>query len=196
MALINRSIIAKSVFSISVVAITASVGFVGLAQADHKDRDRKGSVLASTDGYGGNGSVLQAAIAKFQADLKSATTKFEADITACVALNTSAPVSDRDDFKIASIDAASDFSSETANPTAFGNDDKFDRHFRVADANFQNRLDDESDNLVTRVETRELRNANRSAFRSCVATARKTYHNSIQTARTSFRNALHDIFHI
>lgn len=196
MSIINRSIIAKSVFSISVVAMTASVGFVGFAQADHRDHERRGSVLGDSDGYGGNGSVLQSAIAKFQLALNNANAKFETDVAACMTLNTAVPVAVDDEFKAASTDAASDFSSETSSPTAFGSDDKFDKHFRSADANLQNRLDDESSNLVSRVEAHELRNANRNAFQSCINTARKTYHNSIQTARTSFRKALHDIFNV
>ncbi len=60
MVRINRPIIAKAIFSVSVVAVTATAGAVGFAQA--ASNSNRGAVLATSNGYGGTGAAVQAAV--------------------------------------------------------------------------------------------------------------------------------------
>ena len=188
MAIINKSIISKAIFSISVVGMTASVGFVGLAQANHRGQENRvnSESEGGNNGYGGNGAALAAAVTAFQTVLSNANSQFETSVAACSSTSPVNPTATTT-FRKASTNAVSDFSAQTASPTTFGSTAKFDSQFRNADNDFQNRLDEDENNLVSA-------EGNRSTYRSCVNTARNKYHNSIQIARTAFRNALHSIF--
>jgi hypothetical protein len=190
MALISRSVISKAIFSISVVAITGSVGIVGFAQAARNPHVTN----ASSNGYGGTGAQVQAAVDAFQASLAAATTKFQADVNSCVKKYTSGIDTIDNTFNQQTTSDASDFSAATANPTAFDNDQKFDSHFKVASTTLQTRLDSDGDKMVGDLD-RSGRATNLAEFHSCMKTARSTFNMSLSDARKIFRTALHNIFH-
>src|SRR4051812_3853546 len=110
MVQINKSIIVKAIFGVSVVAVTASAGVAGFAQAARHNNINR---AAAINGYGGNGGAIQAAIAAFNAALNAATHKFQTDVASCVGGLTGNSNAVPSDFRTDSTNAASDFSAQT-----------------------------------------------------------------------------------
>lgn len=190
MAHINRSLITKVAFSVLVVAATATAGFAGFAGAARQ-------TLAQANGYGydGNGAAIQAAIAEFQRALGLATDEFNSDIDACIAAFT--PRDDDDDesedFDRSSDSAVGDFSSRTADPTAFNNTNKLNAHIVSETKNLNGDLDSATSQLTTQVDRQMSSQSDRQDFRACVKDARKDYTRAINQARRNLIKAIRDI---
>ncbi len=192
MVQINKSIIVKAIFGVSVVAVTASAGVAGFAQAArHNDVNR----AAALNGYGGNGGAIQAAIAAFNAAINTATHKFQTDVANCVSGLTGDANAVPGDFRADSTQAANDFSAQTASPTAFSTVTKFDQHFAAADDNLQNRLDNDSNRMISNLDRFNASRDRHNAFRQCMNTARHDFRTAINKARADLRAALRGIFH-
>ncbi len=189
MAGINRSVIAKAVFSISVVAVTAGVGVVGFAQA--QSRTVRPSL---NNGYGGIGAQVQAAAAAFQAALADAASMFQSDVQKCVSDFVPGSVSATSTLSDTSA-ATEDFSAATANPTALHNTSDFDSHFASANASLQGRVAADSATLIANVaRNAAISQSQRDQFRACMASARSDFRSALDDARQAFRDALNDIF--
>jgi hypothetical protein len=188
----NRSVLAKAIFSVSVVAITATAGAMGFAQAAHNTS--RGAVLAASDGYGGTGAAVQAAVEEFQRALGAASEKFQTDVAKCVADRTGNSADLTNNFRSSSTEAVSDFSASTASPTAFGTVNKFDSQVTKANASLETQLNTDTNRLLSAFDSRQASLDHRSDFRKCMNTARKDFRESLSDARRDFRTALRGIF--
>ena len=198
MVRMNRSIIAKAVFSISVVAVTATVGVVGFAQAAHHNNagPGRGAVLAAaTNGYGGIGEQVRAAVEAFQAAIAAASDKFQSDVQACVADFRGNPAAGATTFDSSAEAAVSDFSAQTANPTSFPTVDKFDANVGKAGDKLDKRLNDDSSRFTSRLDRLNHSQQRRNDYRKCIQKAQRTFRDSVQDARRDLRQALRNIFH-
>lgn len=192
MVRINRSVIAKAIFSISVVAGVATAGVVGFAQADRSPG--RGAVLAATNGYGGIGDQIRAAVEEFQRALRAASDQFQEDVAACVAglSNNSADLTAN--FRSSTNAAVSDFSAQTASPTTFSNPARFDSNLTAIATNLDRRLDSGGNQLTAAFDSRQASRDHRNAFRQCMKDARNDFRDAIADARRAFREALRGIF--
>ena len=193
MARINHSMIAKAIFSIVVVAAAASAGFAGLAGASRHPSNQNNGY-----GYNNTGALIQAAIDEFQRALGVATDKFNSDVAACVA-NATPPGDDEDelsnDFDRSTDSAVGNFSAKTANPTAYNNADKFNKHVDSESANLERNVNSATTKLTTKVDRVHPAQAGQRAFRACIKSAQHNYLNAIRQAQRNLKKAIHDILH-
>ncbi|HVQ44200.1 MAG TPA: hypothetical protein VMT30_04520 [Candidatus Saccharimonadia bacterium] len=186
---INRQIIAKAVFAISLVAVTATVGVVGFAQAD-----RSTTPVAARDGYGGIAEQIRAAVDALNQALAAANDKFQTDIQKCVDDHLGGQSTVVSNFRSSSTSAIGDLSAKAASPAALSSDAKLDTTFKAANAQLQSRLDGDEALMVAQA-TASGRLSNQNTFRACIRTARNTYRDAINDALRTFRKAIHDILH-
>lgn len=191
MVRITRSVVTKAIFSISVVAAVATAGVMGFAQASHNSPNR--AVLAASDGYGSIGDQIRAAVEEFQRALRAASDKFQEDVAACVE-GLGGSSAELSAFQASSAAATSDFSAQTANPTAFGNVDKFDKHLNDANTTLESKLNTEDNHLIAALDNnKKLTQSHNNEFRQCMRTARNDLRESINDARRTFKETLRDI---
>jgi hypothetical protein len=188
---INRSVIGKAIFGISVVAITATAGVAGFASAarHHPDRDGDGY-----GGYGGNAALIQAAVNTFNAAVAGATTKLQTDINQCVA-NAGRSTRDADDFRRDSRNASSNFSARTDDPTAFSNANQFNNAVASADNRLGRDVDADMGNLTANLDRNIGGNdGRRNSLSKCTQTADRSFRTAVRNAETTLKNTLRNIF--
>ncbi len=190
---------AKTFFALGVVMVTAIVGSVGFASADHRGGNNggrgegNGSVLAANDGYGGNAGQIQAAVAKFQAAVAAAQTKLNTDIQACVDAHVASVNNSTRDFEDRNRSAGNPLRSTAANPgfTSLAPtqaDDKLeDSERRVSTT-----LEDSVGNFDRNLE-RERSRADRGALSRCLRTANRTFLDSVKDARQELLQTLRNL---
>src|SRR6185369_9688169 len=163
---INKSILGKAIFALSVVAVTATAGVAGFAQAARHPH--------FGFGYGGNGAIIRAAVEEFQRAVRAAANQFQADAAACAA-RLGGNSHDVTDFNTSGRQAISDFSAQTAAPAALGNAAAFDAHFAIANAKLQMKLDANAAHLAASLDRLQNSQGHQDEFRMCMKTARDTY---------------------
>jgi hypothetical protein len=188
---INRSVIGKAIFGISVVAITATAGVAGFASAARHHPDRGGDGYG---GYGGNAALIQAAVNTFNAAVASATTKLQTDISQCVA-NTGRSGRDADDFRRDSRNAANTFSTRTDDPTDFSNANQFNNAVSNADSSLGRDVDADMGSLTANLDrTIASNDGRRNSLAKCTQTADRSFRAAIRNAETTLKNTLRNIF--
>jgi hypothetical protein len=201
----GRALIAKGMFAVSVVAVTATVGIVSFAQAARPLDNGYGG-----NGYGGGVGAILAAIQEFQNTVHDATQQFNNDINACLAgvqqdmnvrgtshqpavqntFNTSA-----DTFKQQANSSIGQFSSQFANPSSVTKHQKqLENKLNSAVDTQDKKLDASATQLSTALD-RVDSNRNSGALRQCLNTARRTFRQTIQDAQAKLRAAIHNAFH-
>lgn len=193
---------AKTFFALGVVMVTAIVGSVGFASADHRGGNNggrgegNGSVLGERDdrdGYGGNAGQIQAAVAKFQAAVAAAQTKLNTDIQACVDAHVASVNTSTRDFEDRNRSAGNPLRSTAANPSFTSlaptqADDKLeDSERRVSTT-----LEDSVGNFDRTLE-RERTRTDRNALGRCLRTANRTFLDSVKDARQELLQTLRNI---
>ncbi len=112
----------------------------------------------------------------------------------CVAEHTGGAGDLTADFRSSSTEAVSDFSAQTASPTALGNVTKFDNEVAKANAGLENQLTSDTNRLLAAFDSRQASHDQRNAFRKCMKEARNDFRDSLQDARQAFKKALRGIF--
>lgn len=184
----NRSIIAKGLFAVSVVAVTAVVGSVGFAQADHRGGRGAG------DGYGGTGALVRAAIAQFESAVASAQTKFTTDINACLT-QYRAPSSAGTNLRNQNNRSISNFRSFTANPARVSeNETVLNRNLTSEADRARHDIDDNTNRFYADLDRSHF-SSNRNQLSQCLRTASNTFRDSVRTAQQQLNDALRNILH-
>lgn len=184
----NRNLITKGIFAVSVVAITAIVGSVGFAQADHRGGHTTG------DGYGGTGALIRAAIAKYEAKVDEAKETYKADVDACLA-QANPPIRVRDDFHRRNTGAINDLRSYAANPSRVNeNEDDLERNLNSRSDKTLSSLNDSHNRLYADLD-RFHNQQNRSQLRQCLRTASSTFRDAVRAASRELKMTLRDLLH-
>jgi hypothetical protein len=176
-ALRNKALIAKGVFAVSVVAITATVGVVSFAQAARPFDN-------GYNGYGGD--AIQMAVEEFQNSVQDATQTLNNDINVCLG-TTQADASARsaaNTFKADANTSAHNLSAQFASPSKLSRDTKVMQNKLNAAATVQDRQ-----------LTASLTQVNTSNLHQCLSTASNTFHTHIISAQHTLLAAIHDAIH-
>lgn len=194
----HKRLIARGVFAVSVVAITATVGIIGFAQAAPGGR--------GGNGYGTGIGQLQAAFAQFEQAIQSATSQFNANLQSCFAdsrpsyigqgLNAGNFDTGRNVYLNQLDQTMTQFRSQVSSNSAMNmSSSQFGNLFGNAFTNESRNFGNDQNQLSYNMNYHAPRHIDTSGLTKCIQKAQNKYLAAIDTARNELIAAIRAITH-
>jgi hypothetical protein len=180
------SLITKGLFAVSVVAITAIVGAVGFAQAQHQG-------VPHGTGYGGIGEQIRAAAQEFQEAVQDAHAAFQEDVQACLAEFNGGAAANQTGFFSRNNNAINGLRAVASNPNTLSqNPNQLAGTMTAAQGVASAQLDANAEVLMAQVNaTQHQQRAGQ--LRACLNEARNTFRAAVNDARDEFLATIRSI---